>query len=76
MFTSSRANLNFEVRNEYNVTVRSTDDGSPPLFLDESFLITVHDVNEPPSHILVSNLTVRGERIQNLYLVHVFVIDT
>ena len=59
IYTSSNASLNFEEKQEYNVTVRSTDDGVPPLSLVKTFLITVLDVNEPPSVISVSSLKVR-----------------
>jgi hypothetical protein len=58
LFTALDAGLNYEKQTEINVTVRSTDDGSPPLFREETYLITVNDVNEQPSNITVSNLEV------------------
>lgn len=59
LFTSLTANLDYESRREYNITVRSTDDGTPPLFLEETYLITVLDVNEAPTLITVSNSKVK-----------------
>ena len=58
LYTTSNANLNFESQSEFNVTVRSTDDGVPPLFREETFLITVLDVNEKPTSISLSNSNV------------------
>ena len=58
LYTSLNASLNYEKQTEINVTVRSTDDGVPPLFREETYLITVLDVNENPSNIAVSNLKV------------------
>lgn len=62
LYTSMTAGLDYEKQNEINVTVRSTDDGVPPLFREETYLITVRDVNEYPSTITVANLKV-GHRV-------------
>lgn len=45
----SAAKLNFEAKSSYTICVRTTDSGAPPLSFDESFTITVNDVNDPPS---------------------------
>ena len=58
LFTSQTANLDYESQLEYNITVQSNDDGIPPLFVDETYVIMVLDANEPPSLIEISNLQV------------------
>jgi hypothetical protein len=58
LYTSLNASLSYEKQTEFNVTVRSTDDGVPPLFREERYLISVLDVNENPSAIALSNLKV------------------
>ena len=58
LYTAPNAGLNFEAKSECNVTVRSTDDGVPPLYREETFLVTVLDVNENPTLVIVSNLNV------------------
>ena len=59
LFTSPTANLDYESKREYNITVRSTDNGTPPLFIEESYLITVLDQNEAPTLVTVSNSQVK-----------------
>ncbi|XP_062505201.1 protocadherin Fat 4-like isoform X3 [Corticium candelabrum] len=59
LFTSQTANLDYESQLEYNITVQSNDDGIPPLFVDETYVIMVLDANEPPSLIEISNLQIR-----------------
>src|ERR671925_300482 len=44
----SAVSFNYEVKNSYTICVRATASGSPPLSLDESFNITINDVNDPP----------------------------
>ena len=40
--------LNHEVQATYNVCVRSTDSGSPGLWVERNFTLAVEDVNDPP----------------------------
>ena len=40
--------FNFEAKSSYSIRVRTTDNGSTPLFFEESFTITVTNVNEAP----------------------------
>ena len=40
------------------MTVRSTDDGIPPMWLEKTFPITVLDVNDPPEQVELSNSVV------------------
>jgi VCBS repeat-containing protein len=48
--------LNFEQQSSYTVRVRSTDSGG--LFTEQTFVITVTDVNEAPTGILIDSSTV------------------
>lgn len=41
-----------------NITIRSTDNGVPPLYIEESFTIYVEDINEAPSKI-----TITGQKV-------------
>jgi len=41
-----------------SVTVRSTDDGVPPMWLEKVFSITILDVNDPPEQVALSNSVV------------------
>ena len=43
---SSSANLDYEFAERHAVVVNSTDSGSPPLSVSETFVIQVLDVNE------------------------------
>lgn len=51
------APADFETKQSYNVRVRVTDNGSPALFLEQPFVITVVDINEPPTDITLTNNT-------------------
>ena len=44
--------------NEYRIVVRATDQGSPPMWLDKQFNITVINANDPPYSIRISNNSV------------------
>ena len=55
LMTSSNANLNYEDASQYKIIVRSTDSGSPPLFVEKSFTVQVKDVNEVPTAVRLSN---------------------
>jgi hypothetical protein len=50
------AALDFDTKSSYSIRVRSTD--AEGLFTEETFVITVTDVNEAPTAIALSNLTV------------------
>ncbi|MFN3973640.1 MAG: cadherin repeat domain-containing protein, partial [Gemmobacter sp.] len=41
--------LNYRVRNEYNITVRVTDNGAPPLHAEAWVLVRLIHVNMPPT---------------------------
>ena len=47
--------LNFEKQRSFVVTVRSTDNGSPPLFNDFKVTINLSDVNDKPRNLSLSN---------------------
>lgn len=38
-----------------DVTIRSTDDGNPPMWLEKMFQITIQNVNDPPEQVNLSN---------------------
>ncbi len=46
--------LDFEVKNSFSVRIRSTDNGTGSLYFEESYAITVTDVNDTPSDIALS----------------------
>ncbi|MBM4074858.1 MAG: cadherin repeat domain-containing protein, partial [Planctomycetes bacterium] len=48
--------FDFETKSSYSIRIRSTDQGG--LFIEKIFTITVTNVNESPSNILLSNNTV------------------
>jgi VCBS repeat-containing protein len=58
------ASLNFEGQPSYAIRVRTTDNGSPNLFFEKQFTITVTNVNEAPTDIALSNATV-AENVPN-----------
>ncbi len=43
---------------QYTLTVRVTDDGTPPLFTTNSFVVTVNEMNSPPRLSPLTNRTV------------------
>ena len=49
----SATSFNFETKNSYSVRVRTTDQGG--LFFERSFAITVSNVNEAPTTLLLDN---------------------
>ena len=58
LYTSSAADLNYEAQQSWNIRVKSTDDGTPPLSVEENFTVTVLDVNEAPNYIGIT-----GEKV-------------
>ena len=50
--------LNMEEKNKYDVVVRVTDSGSPPLVRDEIITIHLTDVNDRPRNLDLSSNTV------------------
>jgi hypothetical protein len=63
--TSLRANasFNFEADSSYTVTVRATDTGTPGLFREEQFIITVTNVNEAPVVSDILNQTIAEDGV-------------
>jgi hypothetical protein len=63
-FTIAGSNLqfsgtaNFEAKSSYSVRVRASDNGSPALFVEQAFPITVTNVNEAPTSLALSANTV------------------
>jgi|GEM_PF-3338468 len=63
-FTISGNNLqsatvfDYEVKSSYSVRIRTIDNGSPGLSYEEAFAITVNDVNESPTDISLSSLSI------------------
>ena len=54
LMTTSTANLNYEDQSTYSITIRSTDNGSPPRSVEKAFTVKVLDVNEAPASVLIS----------------------
>ena len=51
---TSAATLDYEETSEYKVKVMVTDTGTPPLFFEKDVVISVTDVNEPPTDVKLS----------------------
>ncbi len=50
--------IDFETQNSYSIRVRTTDNGTTPLSYEEVFTISINDINETPSDIILSETTV------------------
>ncbi len=51
---------------DYTVTVRASDDGSPPMWADKSFAVHVNEVNGPPTLNPIANQVVDEETTLSL----------
>ena len=51
-------NVSLDSGGVLSVTIRTTDDGVPPMSLERTFLITIINVNDPPEQIQLSNSVV------------------
>ncbi|XP_028399274.1 protocadherin Fat 4-like [Dendronephthya gigantea] len=74
LYTSQGANLNYEEKQEFRIVIMSTDNGYPPKSVKQNLTIEVEDVNEPPSNIILSGLTI-NENSQSGTLVANITID-
>jgi RHS repeat-associated protein len=52
--------FDYEAKSSYSIRVRAEKNGDPTLFLERNFTITVIDLNEAPSDILLSENKIRG----------------
>jgi LPXTG-site transpeptidase (sortase) family protein len=52
----SSASFNYESKNSYSIRLRSTDQGG--LYYEKVFTITITDVNETPTNIIIDNASV------------------
>ena len=50
--------LDYEEFTEYNITINATDNGSPQKSVTKTVVVSVSDVNHPPTDILSSGNTV------------------
>lgn len=57
------ATFDFETKSVYNICIRVTNQGG--LTFDENFIVTVNNVNEAPTGILLSNTTVNENQPVN-----------
>ncbi|MGB5925687.1 MAG: cadherin domain-containing protein [Dehalococcoidia bacterium] len=57
------ATFDYETKNSYTIRVRSTDQGT--LWFEKQFTISVTDVNEPPTNISLSSITVAQNKPVN-----------
>ena len=55
LYGGSYCELNFEDNRFLTITVRATDDGTPPKSLDTTFNIELTNLNESPRHLRLSN---------------------
>lgn len=56
VWDNPRLNGNISLNSgKLSVTVRSADDGVPPMWLERTFQITIIDVNDPPEQVELSN---------------------
>ena len=62
LFTSIGAKLDYESSTSHQITVKSTDDGNPPLSVQVSLVINLQDVNEKPTNITLSNRSVQENK--------------
>ena len=51
---TSAATLDYEETSEYKVKVMVTDTGTPPLSFEKDVVISITDVNEPPTDVKLS----------------------
>ena len=59
IWDNPRLNGNISLDNgKLLVTVRTTDNGNPPMWLQKTFAITISDVNDPPEQLTLSNSVV------------------
>lgn len=60
------SSFNFEVKNSYNVRIRSTDQGG--LIVEKAFVITVNDVNEAPNSLELSPTSLNENMGSNAFV--------
>ena len=53
--TLQKSGLDYEQYAKYTVTLNSTDSGFPPYSVTGSFVVSVHNINENPQNISLSN---------------------
>ena len=59
IWDNPRLNGNISLNNgKLSVTIRTTDNGIPPMWLEKAFQITISDVNDPPKQVELSNSVV------------------
>ena len=54
-FTLQKSGLDYEQYAKYTVTLNSTDSGFPSYSVTGSFVVSVHNINENPQNISLSN---------------------
>lgn len=62
LFASKNSQLDFESSPSFQITVKSTDNGNPPMSVQISLVINLQDVNEKPTNITLSNHTVQENK--------------
>ena len=58
LLTATNANLNYEATGQLSIVVRSTDTGTPPLYVDKAFTVQITDVNEAPTLVWLASTKV------------------
>lgn len=65
--------FDFETKNAFDLCIRVTDQGG--LTLDKNFIVTVNDINEAPTMISISNLTVTENQPINTVIGELTAVD-
>lgn len=58
LYITKSANLNYEIKTSYHLSVRSTDSGNPQYSIENTLIMYLKDLNEAPTDITLSNATV------------------
>ncbi|XP_065053229.1 protocadherin Fat 4-like isoform X4 [Rhopilema esculentum] len=58
LYTAPHASLNYEAKNSYTIGIESTDNGNPPMSYQRNLTVKVLDINEAPTSLSLSSLSV------------------
>ncbi|SHK74154.1 Cadherin domain-containing protein [Desulfatibacillum alkenivorans DSM 16219] len=58
LWTDDASKINYEENQTVTLRIRATDEGNPPLYYEEDFVVSVINANDPPTDITISNSSV------------------
>ena len=58
LWTADASKINYEENQTVTLRIRATDEGNPPLYYEEDFVVKVINANDPPTDITISNSSV------------------